>query len=98
VLRKEAAVGIINGIVLGLLISLIATVWKGNPWLGVVVGVALAFNTLIAVSLGGTIPLLLKKFGKDPAMASGPILTTTTDLCGFLFVFVIATQLMEKLV
>lgn len=98
VLRKEAAVGVINGLVLGLLISIIATVWRGNAWLGLVVGAALAMNTLIAVSLGGTIPLLLKKFGKDPAMASGPILTTTTDLCGFLFVFVIATQLMEKLV
>jgi len=98
VLRKEAAVGVINGIVLGLLISVIATVWRGNPWLGLVVGTALAFNTLIAVSLGGTIPLLLKRFGKDPAMASGPILTTTTDLCGFLFVFVIATQLIDKLV
>lgn len=98
VLRKEAMVGVINGIVLGLLISVIATVWKGNPWLGLVLGTALALNTVIAVSIGGTVPLLLNRFGKDPAMASGPILTTTTDLCGFLFVFVIATRLMDVLV
>ncbi len=81
--RKEAAIGVINGLVLGLLIALVALVWQGNPWLGLVVGFALSLNTLIAVSIGGCVPVLLKRFKVDPAVASGPILTTVTDMCGF---------------
>lgn len=81
--RKEAVVGVINGLVLGLLIALVALLWQGNPWLGLVVGFALSLNTLIAVSIGGTVPVLLKRFKIDPAVASGPILTTVTDMCGF---------------
>ena len=53
--RKEAIVGLINGTVLGLLIADVAWVWQGNPWLGLVVGSALAVNTLVAVSIGGTV-------------------------------------------
>jgi magnesium transporter len=80
---QEIAVGVINGVVLGLLIGLAAWLWKGSVQLGLVVGGALALNTVVAVSLGGTVPLLLKRFGVDPALASGPILTTVTDMMGF---------------
>ena len=80
---KEVSVGLINGAALGVLLGLVAWLWRGNPVLGVVVGVALALNTVIAVSIGGTVPLLLKGLGVDPALASGPILTTVTDICGF---------------
>lgn len=73
----------INGLVLGILIGIAAYLWKGNIYLGLVAGGALAINTLVAVSLGGTIPLILKKFNVDPALASGPILTTVTDMFGF---------------
>jgi len=75
----------------------VATAWDGNPWLGVVVGVTLALNTLIAVSVGGTVPLMLKRFGVDPAVASGPILTTVTDICGFFLALTIATLLLTQL-
>jgi len=81
--RKEATIGLINGIVLGLLIASVAWVWKGNAWLGLVVGTALFINTLVAVSIGGTVPVVLKALKVDPAVASGPILTTVTDMCGF---------------
>jgi magnesium transporter len=54
-------------------------------------------NTVLAVSLGGTVPLLLKRFGLDPAVASGPILTTVTDLVGFFLVLSFATALMPLL-
>jgi len=81
--RKEVVVGAINGLVLGLLIALVAMVWQGNPWLGLVVGFALSLNTVIAVSIGGTLPVILKSLKVDPAIASGPILTTITDMCGF---------------
>ena len=53
---KEFSVGLINGAVLGLMIAMVAFLWKGNPYLGLVVGLALGLNTLIAVSLGGIRP------------------------------------------
>jgi len=97
VLKKEIGVGIINGIVLGALIGLVAWIWKDNAYLGVVIGLALALNTLVAVSIGGTVPLMLKRFGIDPAVASGPLLTTVTDMAGFFLVLSLATVFMGHL-
>lgn len=97
VLWQEISVGLINGIVLGLLIGLTALFWKGNIYLGLVVGGALAINTIIAVSIGGTIPLLLKGMKVDPALASGPILTTITDMIGFFLALSFAALAMAKL-
>lgn len=94
---KEISVGVINGAVLGVLIGLVAWVWKGNPALGLVIGLALAINTMIAVSIGGTVPLLLKRFDQDPAVASGPLLTTITDMAGFFLVLSLATMMMPYL-
>lgn len=95
---KEVSVGLINGFALGVLIALVAFLWKGNPWLGGVVGVAMMLNTVIAVSLGGTLPLVMRLFKLDPALASGPILTTVTDMCGFFLVLSAATLLLDRLV
>lgn len=95
---KEVSVGLINGVVLGILIGLVAWVWKGNVWLGVVIGLALAINTVLAVSIGGVVPLLLKKLGQDPAAASGPLLTTITDMAGFFLVLSLASLFMPLLV
>ncbi|NQV41456.1 MAG: magnesium transporter [Candidatus Marinimicrobia bacterium] len=97
VLFKELKVGIINGLVLGLLLSFVAIIWKGNLWLGLVVGGALAANTLVSVMLGGMLPLILKRLKLDPALVSSPLLTTVTDMCGFFFVLSFATILMPKL-
>lgn len=97
VLFKEAGLGVINGIALGLLLAAVALVWKGNPYLGMVVGSALAANTLVAVSFGGLLPLILKKFKLDPALVAGPLLTTVTDMCGFFFVFTFAGAVLPKL-
>ena len=95
---KEVSVGVINGIVLGILIALVAWAWKGNPFLGLVIGLALALNTIVAVSVGGVVPLLLKRFNQDPAVASGPLLTTITDVAGFFLVLSLATWMMPLLV
>lgn len=95
---KEISVGVINGIALGILIGIVAWIWKGNPALGLVIGLALALNTMLAVSIGGAVPLLLKWIGQDPAVASGPLLTTVTDMAGFFFVLSLATLLMPWLV
>jgi magnesium transporter len=95
---KEAAVGLMNGAALGVLLGLVAYLWLGNVLLGVIVGIALGFNTLIAVSIGGTVPLLLKGLRIDPAVASGPVLTTVTDMCGFLLVLGLATLALPWLI
>jgi len=97
VLTKESAIGMINGIVLGILLGGAAVLWKGNPWLGLVVGVSLAANTLVAVSFGGLVPLILRGMRTDPALASGPLLTTVTDMCGFFFVLSFASILLPRL-
>jgi magnesium transporter len=95
---KEASVGIINGTALGILIAIVAWVWKGNGYLGLVIGLALAVNTLISVSIGGVVPLLLKRLNQDPAVASGPLLTTITDVVGFFLVLSLATLMMPLLI
>ena len=97
VLAKESGIGLINGIALGILLGGAAILWKGNPYLGLVVGVSLAANTLVAVSLGGLIPLILRGMRTDPALASGPLLTTVTDMCGFFFVLSFASLMLPRL-
>lgn len=97
VLSKESVIGIVNGIVLGVLLGGTALLWKGNPYLGLVVGVSLAANTFVAVSFGGLVPLILRGMRTDPALASGPLLTTITDMCGFFFVLSFASFLLPKL-
>jgi len=83
VVRREAAVGALNGVAFGLLMALIAGVWFGIPMLAVVIGVAMVL-TLIAAAAGGIlIPMGLQRFGIDPALASGPFVTTVTDVVGF---------------
>lgn len=94
---KEASVGLINGVVLGLLLGAVAALWKGAWILGLVVGGALALNTILSVLIGGLVPLMLKRFKVDPALASGPILTTCTDLCGFFLVLSIAKVFIDRL-
>jgi len=94
---KEVTVGLINGAVLGMLLGAAAWLWKGNLYLGLVVAVAMAINTVVAVSIGGTVPLFLKWLKSDPALASGPILTTITDMCGFLLVLSFATMMLARL-
>ena len=94
---KEMSVGIINGLALGILIAGVAVLWQGNPYLGLVVGVAMMLNTLVAVSLGGALPLVLKRLNIDPALAAGPILTTVTDMCGFFLILSIASNMLGYL-
>lgn len=93
-LLKEVAVGMINGLLLGVLLGLIAWGMRGHEFapIGIVVGLALMLNSIVAVAVGGCVPLVLKRFGTDPAMASGPVLTTITDLCGFFFALFLTSQ------
>ena len=97
VLVKELTAGLINGSALGLLLGAAAWAWSGNPWLGLVAGGALAINTLVSVCIGGGVPLLLTRLGKDPALASGPLLTTVTDACGFFLTLTLAAATLSHL-
>jgi magnesium transporter len=97
VLLKEGSLGLVNGLLLGSLLGGLALLWKGNPYLGLVVGSALAANTVVSVSLGGVLPLALKRLRLDPALVSGPVLTTVTDMCGFFLVLSFATSLLPRL-
>lgn len=92
VLAQEMKVGLINGFVLGTLLGGVALLfWPTTPNLALVVGCAFGLNTILAVSLGGLIPLLLRALKVDPALAAPPMLTTVTDMCGFLLVLTFAT-------
>ncbi len=97
VFLKESYVGLFNGFILGVLLGGVAFVWKGNIYLSLVVALALAANTILSVLIGGSVPLLLRRFRMDPALASGPILTTITDMCGFFLVLWMATTVLDKL-
>jgi magnesium transporter len=95
---KELWVGLINGAVLGSVVALVAVVlgpflWNDSPFLGlaILVGIAFMLNTVVAVSLGGLIPLGLRALKIDPAIAAPPLLTTLTDMMGLLLVFGLVT-------
>ncbi|MBX7244770.1 MAG: magnesium transporter [Candidatus Sumerlaeaceae bacterium] len=98
VLAKEIPIGVMNGLLLGIILGIVAYFWKGNIWLGVVAGGALAANSIVSVVMGGSLPLILKALKLDPALVSTPILTTITDMCGFFFVLQFAALLLSRLV
>jgi magnesium transporter len=97
VLRKEAGIGVLNGLLLGAVLGGLAVVWKGNPYLGLVVGAAIALNTLVAACLGGIVPLALRRLDLDPAVATAPVLMTFNDMCGFFFALSLANVLLHQL-
>ena len=91
---KELQVGLINGVILGLLLALVALLLDKGAYIGLVAGAALALNTLVALTLGGLVPLILRRFDVDPALSAPPIVTTLSDMCGFLIFLSVATRLL----
>lgn len=90
-LRKELGVALINGLGLGTLLGLIVLVWFRQPGLSLVIGIALTLNLLTAAAGGVAVPLVLKRLGFDPALAGSVILTTLTDVMGFMSFLGLAT-------
>lgn len=84
VVGKELAVGALNGLVWSMVIALIAGIWFGNVLLGGLIGGAIIITLISAALAGATIPLMLDGLGVDPALAGGVLLTTVTDVVGFL--------------
>lgn len=94
---REIVVGVVIGITCGSLIAIIAYFWQGSMVLGFVVGVSLLATLIIGTIAGTIIPLLLNKFNVDPAVASGPLITTLNDILSLLIYFGIATMFLEHL-
>jgi len=81
-LLRELTVALINGCLWAAVVCLFTYIWFGNLTIGLLLGIALAFNLLCAAFSGLAIPLLLKRVGTDPALAGGVLLTTITDVVG----------------
>lgn len=96
-LVREGIVGIIIGITCAIVIAIIAFVWRGDLVLGLVVGSSLLATLIIGTLAGTIIPLILYKFKADPAIASGPLITTINDILSLLIYFGIATAFISKL-
>ncbi len=94
IITKETLIGGINGIIFAIIISLISIYWFDNLMLGLIIGLAMILNLLIAGFSGIVIPLVLDKFKIDPALASAVILTTITDVFGFLSFLGLATLIL----
>jgi magnesium transporter len=91
---KEFLVGLINGAANGVIVFGVALFYDANPMLGLVLFLAMTGNLIIAGLTGASIPLLLKRVGIDPAVASSIIITTFTDCVGFLLPLWLATRLL----
>jgi len=97
-IRREAIVGFMIGIVNGVLISIIAAIWQKSMILGFVIGLSLWITMFFATLAGTVVPLIMTKLKIDPAVASGPFITTINDLVGLTIYFTIATMFMHYLV
>jgi len=83
VIRREVLVGLLNGVLFALIIGGIGMLWYGSPLLGLVLGMAMVINLLVAGLAGILVPLTLDRFGLDPALGSSALVTTVTDVIGF---------------
>ncbi|MEA3419437.1 MAG: magnesium transporter [Campylobacterota bacterium] len=93
-LRQEIIIAILNGLIFALLMGLIAFFWFHDERLGIVIALAMVINLLAAGFFGALIPLMLKRVGTDPAIASSVLLTTVTDVLGFFAFLGLATVIL----
>ncbi|EAQ07043.1 MULTISPECIES: magnesium transporter [Yoonia] len=83
VIRREALVGMLNGLAFAAVMGVVGTIWFDAPMLGVVIAAAMVVNLLVAGLAGIGVPVVMDRFGIDPALASGTFVTTVTDVVGF---------------
>ena len=96
-IRKELAIGLMNGLAMGILTGVIVWMMWGSLALGALITTAMLANLLMAGLAGALVPLALKKLNFDPALSSGPIVTTFTDLTGFFTFLGLATLMIQWL-
>ena len=97
-LIRELALGSIHGVALGVVVGLVAYLWKGNFTLGLILGVAMLGNMLVAGMAGAGVPLLLRHLRMDPAVSSAVFVTTFTDVIGFVLFLGMAALFVQHLV
>ena len=97
VLRHEAIIAVIKGVVIGLVVGIIAFAWHGNAWLGLIVAVAMLANIVNATLAGVMVPLIMRRLRLDPALASGVVVTTFSDVVGFFVFLGLGALFVEKL-
>lgn len=96
-LWHEMRLGLLHGVALGIMVGLVAWLWKGNPVLGLVIGLAMVGNIIVAAVAGVTVPMAMKWLKVDPALASGVFVTTATDVLGFSLFLGLATYFLRWL-
>ena len=95
---KELLVGLVTGIVIGAIIAVLGFIWERNFVFGIVIGVAMILNMMVATMSGFIVPVILKKLKVDPALASAVFVTTVTDVLGFFFFLGLATMFISYLI
>jgi magnesium transporter len=90
-MMREASVGALNGMLWALVVGVVASLWFSDPRIGLIIASAMVINLLCAAVAGSAIPLFLRRVGVDPALAGGMMLTTVTDVVGFMAFLGLAT-------
>ena len=93
-LWRELRIGLLIGVICGLAVGIIAQIWQGSPELGIVVGTSMTATVTVAAFLGAFFPIFFQRLGVDPAIVSGPVITTVKDITALLIYFGIATLIM----
>ena len=96
VVSKEIRIGLLLGLAYGALLAVVGWVLNDDPTLGAVVGIAMCANMAMAAVVGTFLPLIAVKLNIDPAVASGPFVTTSIDILGVTFYFVTATLIIMR--
>ncbi|MFD1174329.1 magnesium transporter [Oceanobacillus picturae] len=94
---REAVTGLITGAVCGIVITLVIYLWKGDIFLGLLVGISILATLIVATLAGSLVPIIMDRFNIDPAVASGPFITTINDIISILIYFGMATAFMGLL-
>ena len=95
---KEVRVGLLMALACGFTLGAIAEIWHQNPALGFAVGIAMAVAIVVASLMGTRVPIIFKRLGVDPAVASGPFVTTANDITGILIYLSISTLFLKYIV
>jgi magnesium transporter len=95
-LNREFIVGMINGVLWAIVVAVIAIIWFGDLTIGIIIGAAIIINLIVAAIVGTVLPIFLKSRKIDPALASSVILTTVTDVVGFLSFLGLATLVFAR--
>ena len=90
-LRRELVVALLNGLILSLIVAVIAAWWFNDPKIGLIIALAVIINLLFAALAGVSLPMILRKANIDPAIAGSVVLTTITDVIGYVAFLGLAT-------